>query len=131
MAAGRDEQRGGVWERVRAHALGLPGVVEEFPWGESAVKAGSRVFAFLGAPAAGAAPAMVVTLPSDDVRAHALSLPGAEPAGYGLARTGWVRVPLGGTAAAPADELLRDWGEESFRAIAPRRAVAELDARRA
>ncbi|NJP65772.1 MmcQ/YjbR family DNA-binding protein [Streptomyces spiramenti] len=117
-------------DRIRAHALGFPGAVEEFPWGEPAIKAGGKVFVFLGAPASPAPASMVIKLPTEDVRAHALSLPGAEPAGYGLARTGWVRVPLAVEAGSvPGTGLLCDWVEESFRAVAPRRLVAELDAR--
>lgn len=30
----------------------------------------------------------------EKVREFALGLPGAEPAGYGLGKAGWVRVPL-------------------------------------
>ena len=37
-----------VREKVRAFALGLPGAVEEFPWGESVAKVNKKVFVFLG-----------------------------------------------------------------------------------
>ena len=60
--------------------------------------------------------------------AHSLSAPGAEPAGYGLGQSDWVRVPLE-EKGAPAAELLCDWVEESYRTIAPKRFIAELDAR--
>jgi hypothetical protein len=57
----------------------------------------------------------------------ALDLPFTEPTGYGLARSGWVtasfapgeRVPLG---------ILEQWVEESYRAVAPKRLSAQLDA---
>jgi hypothetical protein len=35
--------------RVRDFALSLPGAAEGFPWGERVVKAGGKVFVFLGA----------------------------------------------------------------------------------
>jgi hypothetical protein len=38
-----------------------------------------------------------------------------------------VRIPLE-EKGAPAAELLCDWVEESYRAVAPKRLVAELDA---
>lgn len=137
--------------QVRDFALGLPGAVEEFPWGQPVVKVDRRVFVFLGRgpfgagavsePSAGPAaeppfrdasgggppPRITVKLADAQVRAHALSAPGAAPAGYGLGRSGWVGVPLG-AAYGPKGDLLREWVEESYRTIAPARLVAELDA---
>ncbi|MEV0179150.1 hypothetical protein AB0I54_07565 [Streptomyces sp. NPDC050625] len=46
----------------------------------------------------------------------------------GLGRAGWVRIPLQ-EPGAPAAGLLCDWVEESYRVIAPKRLIAELDAR--
>jgi predicted DNA-binding protein (MmcQ/YjbR family) len=57
--------------------------------------------------------------------AHALALEGAGPSGYGLGRTGWVNVPL--LAEDVTLDLLRDWIEESYRIVAPKRLVGELD----
>ena len=116
------------WEKVRGFALGLPGAAEEFPWGESVAKVNKKVFVFLGV-ADGSYPLGVTVKLKDEVaHAHALSSPGAEPAGYGLGKAGWVRVPLE-EKGAPAAELLCDWVEESYRTIAPKRFIAELDAR--
>ena len=53
--------------------------------------------------------------------------PGAEPTGYSLGRAGWVTIPLRDTT--PPVEVLTDWVEESYRTVAPKRLVAELDAR--
>ncbi|MFG2344328.1 MmcQ/YjbR family DNA-binding protein [Streptomyces phaeochromogenes] len=116
------------WEKVREFALGLPGAAEEFPWGESVAKVNKKVFVFLGV-ADGSYPLGVTVKLKDEVaHAHALSSPGAEPAGYGLGKAGWVRVPLE-EKGAPAAELLCDWVEESYRTIAPKKLIAELDAR--
>ncbi|MFJ8134976.1 MmcQ/YjbR family DNA-binding protein [Streptomyces sp. NPDC096013] len=113
--------------KVREFALGLPGAVEEFPWGESVAKVGRKVFVFLGVGDGSHPPGMTVKLTDEAAHAHALTAPGAEPAGYGLGRAGWVRVPLAGQGV-PAAELLCNWVEESYRAIAPKRLTAELDA---
>ncbi|MFF4359449.1 hypothetical protein [Streptomyces sp. NPDC001604] len=64
----------------------------------------------------------------EKVREFALTAPGAEPAGYGLGKAGWVRIPLA-EQGAPAAELLCDWVEESYRVVAPKRLIADLDAR--
>jgi predicted DNA-binding protein (MmcQ/YjbR family) len=116
------------WEKVREFALGLPGAAEEFPWGESVAKVNKKVFVFLGVADGGYPLGVTVKLKDEVAHAHALSSPGAEPAGYGLGKAGWVRVPLE-EKDAPAAELLCDWVEESYRTIAPKRFIAELDAR--
>ncbi|MCI3238982.1 MmcQ/YjbR family DNA-binding protein [Streptomyces spinosisporus] len=116
------------WEKVRAFALGLPGAAEEFPWGESVAKVNKKVFVFLGVDDGSYPLGVTVKLKDEAAHAHALTFPGAEPAGYGLGRAGWVRVPLE-EQGAPAAELLCDWVEESYRAIAPKRLTAQLDAR--
>ncbi|MFD6307841.1 MmcQ/YjbR family DNA-binding protein, partial [Streptomyces sp. NPDC060223] len=72
--------------------------------------------------------AVTLKLKDDEAHAHALTSPGAEPAGYGLGRSGWVRIPLE-EQGAPAAELLCDWVEESYRVIAPKKLITELDAR--
>lgn len=71
---------------------------------------------------------VTVKLTDEAAHAHALTSPGAEPAGYGLGRAGWVRIPLE-EQGAPTAELLCDWVEESYRVIAPKRLIAELDTR--
>ena len=114
-------------ESIRDFALSLPGAREEFPWGESVAKAGSKVFVFLGRQEAVSNPAITVKLAES--HAHALAIDGAEPTGYGLGRAGWVTVPTGARGVTIA--LLRDLVEESYRIVAPRRLVAELDGRSA
>ncbi|MDQ3672048.1 MAG: MmcQ/YjbR family DNA-binding protein [Actinomycetota bacterium] len=110
----------GTRERVRTFALSLPGATEDRPWGEDVAKVRGKIFVFLGPSAS-----KRVTVKLDESHAHALSIDGAEPTGYGLGKSGWVTVPLHapGVNVAP----LRDWVEESYRIIAPRRLVSELD----
>ncbi|MGW1957487.1 MmcQ/YjbR family DNA-binding protein [Streptomyces sp. NPDC001920] len=116
------------WEKVREFALGLPGATEEFPWGETVAKVEKKVFVFLGVDDGSHPLGITVKLKDESAHAHALTCPGAEPAGYGLGRSGWVSIPLQ-PKGAPAAELLCDWVEESYRTIAPKRLTVELDGR--
>ncbi|MFD5157337.1 MmcQ/YjbR family DNA-binding protein [Streptomyces hawaiiensis] len=114
------------WEKVRAFALGLPGAVEEFPWGESVAKVNKKVFVFLGVEDGSYPLGVTVKLKDETAHAHALACPGAEPAGYGLGKAGWVSIPLE-QQGAPSAEVLCDWVEESYRVIAPKRLTGQLD----
>jgi len=113
----------GIHRRVLAFALGLPGAYEDHPWEETVAKVNRKVFVFLGSEESPMWPAMTVKL----VESHeeALSIPGAEPTGYGLGRSGWVTVPF--RTKLPPIGVLTDWVEESYRLVAPKRLVAELD----
>ncbi|GAA2761608.1 hypothetical protein GCM10010103_06490 [Streptomyces paradoxus] len=114
------------WEKVRAFALELPDAVEEFPWGESVAKVNKKVFVFLGVQDGSYPLGVTVKLKDETAHAHALACPGAEPAGYGLGKAGWVYVPLE-QQGAPTAEVLCDWVEESYRVIAPKRLIVVLD----
>jgi predicted DNA-binding protein (MmcQ/YjbR family) len=110
--------------RIRDFALGLPGAYEDHPWGEDVAKVNKKVFVFLGADDS-SDPGMTVKL--GDSHEQALAVPGAAPSGYGLGRSGWVDLSFRDTT--PPLAVLKDWVEESYRLVAPRRLVAELDAR--
>ena len=112
-----------VREKIRQFALSLPEAVEDHPWGEDVAKVGGKIFVFLGTSGPAATRRMTVKL--EESHAHALAIDGAEPTGYGLGRSGWVTVPL--TADGVDLALLRDWIEESYRIVAPKRLVAALD----
>ena len=107
---------------LRTFAFGLPEAWEDHPWGESVAKVGKKVFVFFGTPDEDGTLGFSVKLPhSND---EALSLPFTEPTGYGLDRGSWV------TVHAPEDaplDLFIAWVEESYRAVAPKRLVAQLD----
>jgi predicted DNA-binding protein (MmcQ/YjbR family) len=105
--------------RLASFALGLPGATEDFPWDERVVKVRGKIFVFLG----GAMPSITVKLVES--HPHALSVDGAAPTGYGLGKAGWVTVPVSDLPFT----ALRDWVEESYRIVAPKRLVAELDGR--
>jgi predicted DNA-binding protein (MmcQ/YjbR family) len=111
-----------VGERLRGEALGFPGAWEDHPWGDTVVKVGKKIFVFLGEEG------FSVKLPES--AEEALSLPGAEPTGYGLGKAGWVSVRFGGHDDDPVD-LYCDWIDESYRAVATKTLVKQLDAQRA
>ena len=83
-----------------------------------------KIFVFLGSADSPPWPAITVKL--EDSNAAALGVPGAEATGNGLGKSGWVTVPLA-TPKAPPFGVLTDWVEESYRLVAPKRLVAELD----
>ena len=79
---------------------------------------------FLGPDNRTGPPLMTVKLVES--HGHALAIEGAEPTRYGLGPSGWSTFPC---AKGVTLDLLRDWIEESYRIVAPKRLVAELDRR--
>jgi len=111
--------------RLRARALALPETTEDFPWGERAIKVRGKAFLFLRAE--GNTVSFSVKLPRS--AADALELPYVEPTHYGLAKHGWVTATVDASHDAPL-ATFECWLEESYRAVAPKRLVAELEASR-
>ena len=108
--------------QLRAFALSLPEASEDFPWGERVAKVRGKVFVFFGRD-----DSTRITVKLAESHGHASSLPGVEPTGYGLGRAGWLTVPIDADGASL--DLLRDWIEESYRIVAPKRLVAALESR--
>jgi predicted DNA-binding protein (MmcQ/YjbR family) len=109
--------------QILEFSLGLPGAYEDHPWEETVAKVNKKVFVFLGSEESPSWPAITVKLA--DTHEQALALPGAEPTGYGLGRSGWVTVPI--RAKHPPLGVYTDLVEESYRLVAPKRLIAELD----
>ena len=117
---------------LRALALGYPETSEEFPWGERVIKVRRKVFLFMGhghgeGQGTGVL-SLSVKLP--ETGTMALLLPFVEPTGYGLGKSGWITAQFPSAGVAPLD-LVADWIDESYRAVAPRSLVAKLPERRA
>jgi predicted DNA-binding protein (MmcQ/YjbR family) len=111
-------------EKLRRFGLTLPGAVEDHPWGELVLKAKKKVFVFLGKP--GEVVSFSVKLPKSGERL--LDQDWAEPTGYGLGKSGWVTLTVDG-ANPLGDAELCALIEESYRSVAPKTLVKELDAR--
>ena len=127
------------WDAVRAFALGLPAAEEDSPWGETVIKVRRKpgvppwrvgkegvygpMFLWMGQRDA-ERPAVCVKLTTSYEEAVAVAQ--AERTTIsGLGQWGWLTVRL----AAAAVPLVCDWVEESYRNVAPKRFVAELNAR--
>lgn len=106
---------------VRAIALAYPEAHEDFPWGERVIKVKGKIFLFMGTEAG--ALYVGVKLPSSGQ--VALMLPFTEPSHYGMGKYGWVSATFAAGAAVPI-EMIRDWIDESYRSIAPKKLVAGL-----
>lgn len=118
------------WEQVRARALSYPHAIEDFPWDTPVIKIDhppgrmingnvfGPMFLWLGKPAA----TFAVKLTSSYDEAVAVGR-GTPLAFSGLGQWGWLSIPLAGAKTA----LLDDWIDESYRNVAPKFLVAELD----
>jgi predicted DNA-binding protein (MmcQ/YjbR family) len=104
-------------------ALSLPEAYEDHPWGETVIKVNKKIFLFLGVDDGSHPPGFGVKLPES--RDQALAVPGAQPSGYGLGKAGWVSLQL--EEKLPPINVLHDWVEESYRAVAPKKLVKVLD----
>ena len=127
----------GTWDAVRAFALGLPAAEEDFPWGETVIKVRRKpgvppwrkegvhgpMFLWMG-QRDNVSPAVCVKLSSSYEEAVAVAH--ATPTTIsGLGQWGWLTVRLRDVDVP----LVCDWVEESYRNVAPRRFLVELDAR--
>lgn len=109
---------------LREHALAYPETHEDHPWGEIAIKVKGKTFLFMRATESGVS--LSVKLPHSCDRALAFAF--AEPTGYGLGKSGWVTARFDPDETPPIETLI-EWIDESFRAVAPKRLIARMDAK--
>lgn len=107
---------------LRAHGLAFPEAHEDFPWGHRALKVRGKIFAIFGWE--GERFSLSAKLPRTNLAA--LDQPFAEPTGYGMGKHDWVTARFEAKERVPV-ELLQAWIEESYRAIAPKKVLAQLD----
>lgn len=109
-------------DELESFALSLPEAWFDTPWDEDRVtKVRKQIFAFYGnqdAPSIG-----VRLIASLD---EAMSLPGASAMSYGMGEDGWTNIPIPGLDDSTIDTL-HSYIEESFRAIAPKALIEQLD----
>ncbi|MBI1829922.1 MAG: MmcQ/YjbR family DNA-binding protein [Planctomycetes bacterium] len=109
---------------LRDCALAYPEVVEDFPWGHCAFKVKGKIFLSTYLDDKDGTLHLSMKLPVSGPMA--LTLAFASPTKYGLGKHGWVTSRFSAGDAIPLDMLL-EWIDESFRAVAPKRIVAQLE----
>jgi predicted DNA-binding protein (MmcQ/YjbR family) len=107
---------------LRRLALSYPETSLEYPWGHRAFKVKTKVFLILSFYEGQLGMSLKLPL-SGRV---ALTFPFASPTGYGLGKSGWVTARFERKDDIPLD-LLEQWIDESYRAIAPKKLIAKLD----
>ena len=112
-------------DALRKLALGYPETIEDSPWGERAIKVRKKVFLFMSRNKDYLS--LSVKLPESAYEALGNSF--AEPTHYGLGKHGWVSCRFEPGGDEPPMELIEEWIDESFRAVAPKKLIAQLDAR--
>jgi len=113
-------------DRLKDAALAYPEAWEDHPWGETVYKVAKKVFVFLGHPDYGYG--LSCKLP-DSGEAAITMFSFAEPTGYGLGKAGWVSARFEPSEDVPV-ELLKQWIDESYTAVAPKRAAGNGPKRR-
>lgn len=123
------KSRGGAAAMIgRLREWGLqrfPGAHLKSPWpGHLDLAVKDKTFAYLSAP--GDPPGLSVKLPLS--RSLALQLPDSQPTPYGLGKSGWVSMSFENHEPPPQAQL-EQWLDESYRAQAPKKLLAEFEAK--
>lgn len=109
-------------ERLKAFGLRYPGAHPKAPWpGHNDLAVKDKTFVYLSVP--GEPFSIGCKLPASSQ--VALLLPWVVPTPYGLGKSGWVTAtPPPGRAVPVA--MFEAWIDESYRAQAPKKLVAQL-----
>lgn len=112
----------GALQELRKFGLGYPGAHTKSPWPEHLdLAVNDKTFSYLSIE--GQPLSISCKLPQSSVMA--LNLPFVSPTGYGLGKSGWVTATFSPDQDIPVD-LLKEWIDESYRAQAPKRLLAQL-----
>ena len=110
---------------LRSFGLAYPGAHTKSPWpGHLDLAVKDKTFAYLsveGEP-------LRVSCKLPHTNGVALTLPFVQPTGYGLGKSGWVSAEFSDASDVPVD-MLKAWIDESYRAQAPKKLLAELVAK--
>jgi len=113
-----------VLKQLKQFGLAFPGAHSKSPWpGHDDLAVKGKTFAFMSV--AGEPLSVSCKLPV--TRAQVLGNAFAQPTGYGLGKSGWVTMTFAAADKPPA-ELLKRCILESYRAVAAKKLVAELEA---
>lgn len=114
----------GILKQLRAFGMTYPGAHYKSPWpGHMDLAVNDKTFAYLSLE--GEPLGVGCKLPRSN--AMALLLPFCKPMAYGLGKSGWVSASFDGVTADAIDvDMLKAWIDESYRAQAPKKLVAQL-----
>ena len=107
--------------------LKYPGAYEDSPWDHRAVKVRKKLFVIMSSEV-DRKTGFTFTVKLPHCGKSVLSFPFAEPCGYGMGKHGWVTIRVSPGEEMPTD-LIQEWVDESYRAVAPKKLVAQLDER--
>ena len=109
-----------------AYARTFPGAWEDYPWEHTVMKVGQKIFVFFGG-AQMPDDVLSVTVKLPISYEMALTLPYMKGAGHGLWKAGWAQL----TQHTGDDfdlDTIRGGIDQSYRAVAPKKLVKQLDA---
>jgi predicted DNA-binding protein (MmcQ/YjbR family) len=115
--------------RLIAFSAQMPGAWEDHPWEHTVMKVGKKVFVFFGGAASGP-DELSVTVKLPISYEMALTLPYMKPAGHGLWKGGWAQLRQE-TGDYIDLQTIEGWILQSYRAVAPKKLVKQLDAQEA
>jgi predicted DNA-binding protein (MmcQ/YjbR family) len=113
-----------VQRALKKFGLALPGAHSKSPWeGHDDLAVKDKTFAFMSVEGDPLHVSCKLTVSGAEV----LKQPFAKPTGYGLGKSGWVSLTFD-ARDMPPEELLKRCILESYRAVAPRKLLKELEA---
>ncbi len=117
-----NKQSDAALRQLRAFGLTYPGAHTKSPWpGHMDLAVKDKTFAYLSLE--GEPLRISCKLPQSGQ--DALWLPFTKPTAYGLGKSGWVTAELAPGDPVPVD-LFKAWLDESYRAQAPKKLLAQL-----
>jgi hypothetical protein len=112
-------------KELREFGLTYPGAHTKSPWpGHLDLAVNDKTFAYLSVE--GDPLKVSCKLPAS--AELALMMPFCKPTAYGLGKSGWVSAEFAPGQPLPELVMLKAWVDESYRAQAPKKLVAQLDA---
>jgi predicted DNA-binding protein (MmcQ/YjbR family) len=115
-------------QRLQEMATALPEAerVDVEAWGDQPTfRVRGKTFVFSN----GDATSISIKLDPDEAAALVATRPDATPTSYGLGRHGWVTVTLRPEPTDAEWDEVAEWVETSYRLVAPKRLVRQLDSR--
>jgi len=101
--------------------LAYPDAVEEAPWGHQVAKVRKKMFVIFDIQSTKLGLSVKLPFSSEEARSHDW----VAPTGYGMGKSGWCSMTFTHATEVPV-ELVLDWIDESYRAIAPKTLTRDL-----